>query len=521
MEAIILNKRFEVVRYIDAFTSFIWNEVYIGYGDFELRFPMVGTGSLANIETGNYVSIRESNRLNIIEKIEIISDVEDGDYIVISGRGIETILGRRIVRNYTHISGDFQTAVLRLVNSEFITTDHASRQFNYLSIESNPSVSNVNVEMEIEAGTNLYNCIVDLCELAKCGFMITVNPETGVFSFKVYQGLDRSYDQEDNTWVVFSNSYENLKNSDMVINMENYRNVAIVESRWSTRDENGNEVNHALSVEVGDTATSGLDRREIFVKSNIIPEEVDIDEFGTAEERVNKRQFQSYEPVYCKLDTDAYNKAIAEYNRRLEKAYHNAYATTKKLTGWRAPNPDEPTYQAYIQGADAIVWAVPVIEEVPVTPNETNRKNAENRLDYLLNQPGPDREDYTRCQYEWIFNDEAGYNTALENAQKDIEAEYAKAVADSIASAKAAMMTEGLNALYPYYTITNFTGEVDYNVQFKYGEHYGLGDIVQIVNKFDMQAKTRVVGMMLSEEDGVGFLAIPQFQSDDEAEVSF
>ena len=39
MEALILDKNWEVVAILDAFQSFIWTDRFLGYGDFEVYVP--------------------------------------------------------------------------------------------------------------------------------------------------------------------------------------------------------------------------------------------------------------------------------------------------------------------------------------------------------------------------------------------------------------------------------------------------------------------------------------------------
>ena len=39
MDALILDKNWEVVAILDAFQSFIWTDRFLGYGDFEVYVP--------------------------------------------------------------------------------------------------------------------------------------------------------------------------------------------------------------------------------------------------------------------------------------------------------------------------------------------------------------------------------------------------------------------------------------------------------------------------------------------------
>lgn len=60
-------------------------------------------------------------------------------------------------------------------------------------------------------------------------------------------------------------------------------------------------------------------------------------------------------------------------------------------------------------------------------------------------------------------------------------------------------------------TIT-FEGEMEISKMFVYGEDFFMGDIVQIVNEFGIEAKARVVEMIHSQdENGVDFY--PTFET--------
>lgn len=101
MEVLFMDKKFVTTKIIDAFTSCIWNVNYIGYGDFELYFPM-DYDSLTGISIGGYAMIRESDRYMVIESIDVQTSVEEGNYLVVTGRSLESLLERRIIREKNH-----------------------------------------------------------------------------------------------------------------------------------------------------------------------------------------------------------------------------------------------------------------------------------------------------------------------------------------------------------------------------------------------------------------------------------
>lgn len=590
MYATVLDDSFELRRVIDVFSSLIWNEYYVGYGEFELRFPM-DASALDSIKTGWYLSIKESDKLMIIEDIAIQTDVQNGNYAIVKGRSLESILLRRVIRNDTTLAGNFQTGIMRLVNANSVNASGNRRISRLTAVPSDDArISAISLEAEFEAGDNLYDAVCGLCESERVGFRIIPDYDDKSFKFELYLGADRSYDQNANPWVVFSPKFENLKYTNMEMDLRDYKNTAIVENRYTTRDTvtdaDGNETTveneHVITVEVNGELTD-LERREIFVSANIRPEEVDKSKFGTAEDRVNIRDYQSYEVVY--FDSRGYNEAVAAVDARYSsqidspKTITVAKPTSKGaailagvavVAGGGLVGRSAAALAGTIGGTISKLFTSSGGKEKSAIQTKTKARAAlpaahasEGRAnttgvtgdkipDWLTNissnkvssglwtyetktesreswrarnastfakweRAYPDRRDYEK--WDWVMSDRDGYKKALADAQKEIDAEYAAAVQDALNKTKDQMYTMGLLELANYSTVTNFEGEVDSNVQFLYGRDYGMGDVVQIVNEYDFEAKTRVVGMLFSQEEGDGYKAIPSFESDDPSEV--
>ena len=99
MEVISLNTNKQKVAIVDSYKSFIWNDRYEDLGDFELYIPADAVDLLANIHQDYYIQCSESDRTMIVEKVDYRSDIDDGNFVIISGHSLEAILKRRIVWN--------------------------------------------------------------------------------------------------------------------------------------------------------------------------------------------------------------------------------------------------------------------------------------------------------------------------------------------------------------------------------------------------------------------------------------
>lgn len=82
------------------------------------------------------------------------------------------------------------------------------------------------------------------------------------------------------------------------------------------------------------------------------------------------------------------------------------------------------------------------------------------------------------------------------------------------------LQTRGKEKLSENKTTKSFEGEVEATILFKYGEDFEMGDIVQLVNEYDIEHTTRIIEMVMTQEVGE-ITAYPTFEViDDEEETS-
>ena len=253
MELWVLDTSFRSVMIIDNFKSAIWTDRYREYGDFEMCLAMT-PDIIQSIRTDYYLYLRESEHAMIIEKLSIESDTEEGNTLIVSGRSLESILQRRIIWGPHSYRGSLQNAVESMLNDAFIAPSISERKVDNFIFEasSDPKVTSLTIDAQY-TGSNLYEVIVGLCKENGLGFKIALNDQSQ-FVFSLYSGKDRSYDQSENPYVVFSPKFENIINSNYFSSNENLKNVTLVAGE-------GEGASRRTAV-IG--TTSGLDRRELF-----------------------------------------------------------------------------------------------------------------------------------------------------------------------------------------------------------------------------------------------------------------
>ena len=262
MELLVLDESFEPFAIIDTYNSLIWTDRYNECGDFEL-FTAMSMDLLNVIKQDYYIRRPDSDHVMIIEKIEIDTDVEDGNTITITGRSLESLLDRRIVWNETSLSGSFQDGIEKLLNENVISPSNESRKIPNFKMEKSEdqAITNLTIEAQYK-GDNLYDILQTLCTERNIGFKVVLS-DANELVFSLYSGTDRSYDQTDNPYVIFSPNYDNLISSNYIESKSSFKNVTLVSAEDSDNrpEEEGAE---APLVETAVGNVSGLARRETF-----------------------------------------------------------------------------------------------------------------------------------------------------------------------------------------------------------------------------------------------------------------
>ena len=219
----VLDTNFQIVGVIDSYESFIWTDRFYSYGDFEL-YTAFDYDLIQLCKQDYYIWIKQSEHMMIIEGIEIESDAENGNKLKITGRSLESIIDRRIVWQQMTLAANttFQNAIKRLLDDGFLnpqpysgnysaTSDTRRRNATQLETSNKRKLTNLvfeatddsyilglKVEKKEFTGDNLYDIFQNLFEETNgtVGYRILLNDQNQ-FVFKLYSGVDRSYDQKE------------------------------------------------------------------------------------------------------------------------------------------------------------------------------------------------------------------------------------------------------------------------------------------------------------------------------------
>lgn len=264
MDILVLNTNLEAVAAVDTFESLLWTDRYCEYGEFEI-YTLATPELLSWLQQDYYLWLKESNHQMIIEGIQIKSDVELGNRLVVTGRSLESILDRRIIWGQTILTGNLQDGIEKLLNENIISPTVTERAISNFIFEASvdPLITVLTVDAQF-TWTNLYDSIKALCVANNIGFQVTL--EDDQFVFKLYAGVDRSYDQFVNPYVIFSPQYENLINSNYTENKALLKTVDLVAGEGEGSDR--------ITTVIG-AAVSDLNRRELYTDARDLSQTVD------------------------------------------------------------------------------------------------------------------------------------------------------------------------------------------------------------------------------------------------------
>lgn len=260
-ELYILNQDREVVDIIDDYKSLIWTPRFFECGDFEI-YVKASARTLSLLQVDNYVTRSDSEMVGIIEKVRTVTDPDEGDHIVASGRCAKSLIGRRVVWFVTNISDTVENAIRRLLTENLISPKYFYREMPNFVL--GPVLGLTETVSAQYTGDNVLDVIVNLCKQNGYGFKVVLNDEKN-FEFRLYTAVDRSYSQNENPYIVFSPEFENVISS----TYEHDKSTLLNACRVAGEGE-------GLARKVYDVgATTGLQRREMFVDARDITSELE------------------------------------------------------------------------------------------------------------------------------------------------------------------------------------------------------------------------------------------------------
>ena len=160
----------------------------------------------------------------IIKNLQIVTDVENGDYLTVTGRELKFLLHQRIIWNQTILTGTAENAIRQLITENAITPTDSKRIIPALALAASAGLKD-SINKQV-TGDYLDQAITDICTAYNYGWAAYIS--NGQIFVEVYSGVDRSYNQTARPYVVFSEDFENLYNTDYQLASEEYANTTLI-----------------------------------------------------------------------------------------------------------------------------------------------------------------------------------------------------------------------------------------------------------------------------------------------------
>lgn len=253
MDLWILSEDFTPLGIVDIASSVIWTNRFRQCGDFEI-YVSASAAMLDLLRADRLVVRTDDDMVGIIEKVEVTTDEENGDFLTVTGRCARSIFDRRIVWEQTTLNTTVESAMRRLLVDAFISPVDPARKVDVLALA--PAHGYTDKVRAQYTGANVLDAIENMCAAKNYGFTVTLQNAMLVVDF--YKATDRSASQNINPRVVFSDEYDNLTKTTYTMSKQNYKTVALVAGEGE-----GSARRHAI---VGRSIDqTGLHRRELFV----------------------------------------------------------------------------------------------------------------------------------------------------------------------------------------------------------------------------------------------------------------
>ena len=275
MQIYVFNKDLEPVGIVENYTSAFWINRYFSNGNCEVCVPATAK-NLQLFKIGYYLIRYDSDLSCKIQKIEIDTNAQSGNTLIITGIDVKSFLDQRIVWGNYSYNGRTEAILQNLVRRSLIVLGDRGLKDSHgnfiISNDTSQGFSQTRVQ-EISY-KNVGEQVREICKEMGWGYRVRFGtltaPTRPGFLFGVYNGADRS------ETVVFSPMYENLKESKFIIDASDMGNVTLVGGQGQGVDREFAELGAEL------TEATSTERYEFFTDAKDIPDTTRWEDFSAA-----------------------------------------------------------------------------------------------------------------------------------------------------------------------------------------------------------------------------------------------
>lgn len=223
MELQVLDRYLNIIHIVDEFRSAIWMKRYYEIGDCELYVP--ATEDNLKIYRKNYFLARpDDDMVCVIKKIEIDTDPENGNYLIVTGYDTRCYADQRIIWGTAANNGRQEEFLRKLVSDSMIKPSDANRRIKKANGQSLLALGTLAGFKAASTEQVSYQAvgekIRETCRTNEWGWRNKRGD--GVLLFEIYAGKDKTGS------VKFSATFDNLDANAYTDDITNLGNVALI-----------------------------------------------------------------------------------------------------------------------------------------------------------------------------------------------------------------------------------------------------------------------------------------------------
>lgn len=247
MEIRIYDQELNFIGIIENFTSLQWSRKYFESGCFELQMSY-SKHNQSLIRAGYLIWKKDSLEAGVIEYI-----TREEYSLTVKGRFLSSYMDRRLIKSTFNASNRKVEEVM----FELLQNATAIPQVEYSKLKG------FDEKITFQATyKNLLTYETKLSKYSNIAYRFRPDFVNKKILFETYKGFDRSINQSERPRVIFSESYENIKDTVYTLNEQLYKTVCYVGGQG--------EGDERTVVIVGDDTLTGLQRREVFLSATDI-----------------------------------------------------------------------------------------------------------------------------------------------------------------------------------------------------------------------------------------------------------
>ena len=226
----VYNQNLERIGVVMQYTSLIWAKRYVEKGDCELYLP-VTLDALSLFRQGYYLVRQDDDMVCVIRKIEITTDVEQGNMLTITGIDVRTLIDQRVIAEQHKVTKANAEAVIRELITESMISAGNSRNMRkpnggaLIDVQANTALTN-KITTQMDYGS-VGDKIREIQKTFGWGGRFVLDTTSLKFVYRTYKGADKR------NVVKFSPKYYTLGSSDYVNDQTKMKNVTYIAFKYN------------------------------------------------------------------------------------------------------------------------------------------------------------------------------------------------------------------------------------------------------------------------------------------------